>query len=172
MGDPSALAEITVVTKIGDPLTKRISLADNEQLISDGSACTMSRGSTRRWFGNVHQFAELLERLGSQQAMTLGRIEPNLADEVEIVTKCKLNGAFDPRPSQSGSNRARNLRKDRHHGNRAATRPLRQGRYARQLPGAPQFHALCNPLPQAKRSAAMQGAGNPVVTVSEMGGLQ
>ena len=35
-----------------------------------------------------------------------------------------------------------------------------------------QFHALCNRLPHAKRSAAMQGAGNPVVPVSVMGGLQ
>jgi hypothetical protein len=35
-----------------------------------------------------------------------------------------------------------------------------------------QFHALCNRLPHAKRSTAMQGAGNPVVPVSVMGGLQ
>ena len=30
---------------------------------------------------------------------------------------------------------------------------------------ASQFHALRNRLPHAKRSAAMQGAGNPVVPV-------
>jgi hypothetical protein len=96
MGDPSALAEITVVAKIGGPLTKRISLADNEDLVSDGSACTMSRGGARRWRGDVYEFAALLQHLGSHQAITLGSLRPGLADEVEIVTKRKLNGADHP----------------------------------------------------------------------------
>jgi hypothetical protein len=96
MTGPSALAEITVVAKIGGPLTKRISLADDEHLVSDGSACTMSRGSARRWLGNVHEFAQLLERLGSHQAITLGSLLPGFAEEVEIVTTRKLNGADRP----------------------------------------------------------------------------
>src|SRR5271154_7254696 len=66
MGDPSPLAEITVVAKIDGPLTKRISLVENGHLVSDGSACTMSRGGARRWRGDVHEFAALLEQLGSR----------------------------------------------------------------------------------------------------------
>src|SRR5262249_36283774 len=93
MGHAPALAEIAVVTKIGGPLTKRISLADNERLVSDGSACTMSRGSARRWRGDVYEFAALLEQLASHQAITLGSLRPDLVDEVEILTKRKLNGA-------------------------------------------------------------------------------
>jgi hypothetical protein len=96
MTAPSALAEITLVAKIGGPLTKRISLADNEYLVSDGSTCTMSRGRARRWRGDVYEFATLLEQLGSDQAITLGSLRPGLADEVEIVTKRKLNGADRP----------------------------------------------------------------------------
>jgi hypothetical protein len=40
--------EITALTKAGGPLTKRICLSDDGKLISDGSACIMSRGGARR----------------------------------------------------------------------------------------------------------------------------
>jgi hypothetical protein len=88
MTRPSALAEITVVAKIGGPLTKRISLADDEHLVSDGSACTISRGSARRWLGNVHEFAQLLERLGvlprsAVVAFLRNRRDPLSPDEIE-----------------------------------------------------------------------------------------
>jgi hypothetical protein len=96
MGDPSPLAEITVVAKIDGPLTKRISLVEEEHLVSDGSACTMSRGGARRWRGDVHEFAALLDQLGSREAIILGSLRPSLADEVEIVTKRYLNGADHP----------------------------------------------------------------------------
>src|SRR6266702_2746446 len=44
----SALIEITGFTKKGGPLTKRISLADDGELLSDGSACVMSAGNAWR----------------------------------------------------------------------------------------------------------------------------
>jgi hypothetical protein len=96
MGDAAAVAELTVLHKKDGPLTKRISLVDKERLVSDGSACKMSRGRARRWRGDVYEFAALLEQLGSHQAITLGGLRPGLADEVEIVTKRKLNGADHP----------------------------------------------------------------------------
>jgi hypothetical protein len=56
----------------------------------------MSRGGARRWRGDVHEFAALLDQLGSREAIILGSLRPSLADEVEIVTKRYLNGADHP----------------------------------------------------------------------------
>jgi hypothetical protein len=40
--------EITLLTKAGGPLTKRITLPNDGKLHSDGSACRMARGNARR----------------------------------------------------------------------------------------------------------------------------
>ena len=42
--------------------------------------------------GNVDEFAGLIEVLNSNQAIALGALRTDLADEVEVVTKHKLNG--------------------------------------------------------------------------------
>ena len=40
--------ELTRLTKIGGPLTKRISLAPDGTLVKDGSACVMAHGTAER----------------------------------------------------------------------------------------------------------------------------
>ena len=86
--------EITVLTKHGaGGLTKRISLCNDGTVASDGSACLMARGSARRMLvANVPELASLLAKLGPKQAIALGRLRRDLADQVDVVTKDKLNG--------------------------------------------------------------------------------
>lgn len=92
--------EITVFSKAGGPLTKRISLARDGALVSDGSACVMTRGKGRRFtFYRLQEFANLIAKFGPTEAIALGALHGELADEVEIVTKDKvaqLNGAARP----------------------------------------------------------------------------
>jgi hypothetical protein len=90
--------EFTVFDKIGGPLTKVISLAqDGKHAISDGSACVMSHGSAKRAVtGSVGEFAKLIGGLRSCQAIALGRMREGVDDETEVVTKTKLNGVAQP----------------------------------------------------------------------------
>ncbi len=93
----SAPIEITSLTKAGGPLTKRIALAPDGSLHSDGSACVMSRGAARRVrFDNLEVFAEHIGSLDSNEAIALGVLRPDLPDRTEIVTKDKLNGSARP----------------------------------------------------------------------------
>jgi hypothetical protein len=85
--------QLTILAKSGGPLTKRLSLAENGLLIADGSACVMSAGTARRFeFSRLHQVATLIEQLQPHQAIALGRLRPGLPDQVEVVSKRKLNG--------------------------------------------------------------------------------
>jgi hypothetical protein len=89
--------EVTVVAKEGGPLTKRISLAEDGSLKSDGSACVMSQGTARRFeFAHVRELAALIERLGSHEAIAGGRLRADLPAAVDVTTKRKLNGADRP----------------------------------------------------------------------------
>jgi hypothetical protein len=89
--------EITVFTKSGGPLTKRISLDADGTIKSDGSACTMSRGSAQRVsVADVRALAHLIEGLGSNQAVALGALRVDLPEQVSVVTKDRLNGAVGP----------------------------------------------------------------------------
>jgi hypothetical protein len=92
--------EITLLTKAGGPLTKRISLAEDGSLKSDGSACLMGRGVARRArFADPHAFADCIGKLAQNEAITLGVLRLDLPDKVEIITKRelqKLNGAARP----------------------------------------------------------------------------
>ena len=84
--------QITVFDKSDGPLTKEISLAKDGTVVSDGSACKMSRGEARRiTVGGVEEFAEIIARLRPFQGIALGTLREGLADEVEIVAKAKLN---------------------------------------------------------------------------------
>ena len=89
--------EITQLSSSVGPLTKRISLSPEGGLISDGSACVMSRGAARRVrLGGVTDFAALIGDLKSNEAIALGALRPDLPDTVEITTAKKLsevNGA-------------------------------------------------------------------------------
>src|SRR5262245_6118800 len=87
-------SEFTVFTKSGGPLTKRISLAADGSLKSDGSACVMAHGAARRvHITSVSDLASLIERLRPNEAIALGALRTGLADLVQVVTKHKLNGA-------------------------------------------------------------------------------
>ncbi len=89
----SALVEITVFKKDGGPLTKRISLSKNGELISDGSGCVMSAGCAwRAAFGSLAFFAEFISDLRSDQAIALGTFRDGLPESVHIVTKRRLGG--------------------------------------------------------------------------------
>jgi hypothetical protein len=93
----STPVEITTLTKAGGPLTKRITLDPDGSLRSDGSACVMSRGTARRVrFDDLGAFAGHIGSLDSNEAIALGMLRPDLPDQVEIITKHKLeemNGA-------------------------------------------------------------------------------
>jgi hypothetical protein len=89
--------EITVFAKTGGPLTKRISLAADGSIKSDGSACVMAKGSARRFsFTEMQQYSELLIALKPNEAIVGGALRPDLPDEVKVITKRKLNGAAHP----------------------------------------------------------------------------
>jgi hypothetical protein len=90
--------QVTVIAKSGGPLTKRILLAPDGSLSSDGSACVMSRGTAKRFiFADVERFATLIEHFRPDQAIALGGLRPDLPDEVLVTTKRKLNGGQESR---------------------------------------------------------------------------
>jgi hypothetical protein len=83
--------ELTIFTKQGGLLTKRISLAEDGTVNSDGSACRMASGTARRaTIAGVPELAALIDSLESDQAIVLGALRPGLPDEVKVVTKAKL----------------------------------------------------------------------------------
>jgi hypothetical protein len=99
--EAACLIEITRFAKVGGPLTKRISLSPDGTLKSDGSACLMSRGSAQRvrLVDPLHQGAALIQGLESHEAIALGRMRPDLPDQVRVVTKDRLaalNGTTPP----------------------------------------------------------------------------
>jgi hypothetical protein len=82
---------ITTLTKIGGALTKKISLTDDGTLLSDGSPCIMPSGTGERAsFNTLSEFAAYISSLGSHQAIALGSLRSDLPDEVQIVTKSRL----------------------------------------------------------------------------------
>ena len=89
--------EITVFRKDGGPLTKRISLALDGSIKSDGSQCIMSHGTARRFrFDGMQSFADLIAALKPNEAFATGSLRPDLPDRVEVVTRDRLNGAQRP----------------------------------------------------------------------------
>jgi len=89
--------EMVVFTKQGGLLTKRISLAEDGAVNSDGSECRMASGTARRApIAGVPELAALIGSLESDQAITLGALRVGLPDEVKVTTKAKLkDGAVD-----------------------------------------------------------------------------
>jgi hypothetical protein len=84
--------DLTVITKIGGPLTKRIHL-DGDHLSNDSSACVMSRGRAERFqFDTAQQLADLIGSLGPNQALALGALPPG-QDQYEVTTKRRVSGA-------------------------------------------------------------------------------
>ncbi len=89
--------EITRLSKVGGPLTKRITLGPDGSLKSDGSSCTMSRGAAcRERLAGLDAFAKCIGNLAPNEAVALGVLRPDLPDSVEITTKGKMNGTARP----------------------------------------------------------------------------
>ena len=113
----SAPLQVTVIAKSGGPLTKRISLATDGSLRSDGSACVMSRGTAKRFtFSRLEQFADLIEHFAPHQAITLGGLRPDLPNEVSVTTKRKLSNPSArqiPRYSDERAHGSRDHRQER-----------------------------------------------------------
>jgi hypothetical protein len=87
------IAELTIFTKADGPLTKRIALALDGTVKSDGSACIMARGTAQRL--PIFDFAGLaavIENVREEQAIALGALRIGLPEKVHVVTKSKLNG--------------------------------------------------------------------------------
>jgi hypothetical protein len=93
-----APVEITRFLKSGGPLTKRIELAADGSVKSDGSACVTSRGAAwRAQIADLRQLASLIEELRSDEAIALGALRPDVPDLVRIVNKKQLlNGVARP----------------------------------------------------------------------------
>ena len=65
--------ELTGFTNSNGPLTKRISLAPDGSVKSDGSACVMARGTAQRVrIGDVGELASVIENIRPDQAIALG----------------------------------------------------------------------------------------------------
>jgi hypothetical protein len=80
-------SQVTVLTKNGGPLTKRIHLA-GDRLANDSSGCVMTHGRARRFeIATARQLAELIGGLQDDQAITLGALRPGLADHVALVSE-------------------------------------------------------------------------------------
>ena len=76
------------VHQVWRPATKRISLAADGSLISDGSACVMARGTARRVrIIGAGDLGALIERQQVNEAITLGALRSGLDDPAEVVTK-------------------------------------------------------------------------------------
>jgi putative DNA primase/helicase len=90
---------ITILHKLGGVMSKRIWLDINDHLISDGSACLMTRGTATRARVTLDGLGELLQSLPSCDALALGALRDELPDTVNIVTKDelqRLNGQAPP----------------------------------------------------------------------------
>jgi len=94
----TSAVEITRFAKSGGPLTKRIELAADGSVKSDGSACIMCRGTACRvQIADVGQLASLIDGLRSNEAIALGALRRDLPDSVQIVTKQKLSNGVAQR---------------------------------------------------------------------------
>ena len=86
--------ELTLFTKLEGILSKRIKLAADGAVLSDGSECRMSSGRAQRvTVDGAAGLAALIEELGSDQAITLGALRSDQRDDVEVTTRKKHNGA-------------------------------------------------------------------------------
>jgi hypothetical protein len=92
--------EITRLSKLGGPLSKRIYIGDDGKVVSDGSACTMSAGTANRVrFQSLPEAAGFISRMPSTDAIALGRLHGDLDGVFHLTTQAKLtslNGTAPP----------------------------------------------------------------------------
>lgn len=89
---------LTLLGKIGGPLTKLISLL-NDTYKSDGSQCWMAEGlAIRVGMGFPNEFAKFIGTFLNNEALTLGTMNDGIPDLATILTKDKLelDGAAGP----------------------------------------------------------------------------
>lgn len=103
--------EITRFVKSGGPLTKRIKLDGDGKPLADGSACLMTEGEALRTIiSDMHDFAELIAGLASNEAIALGTLRPNLGATVKIRTQAKLRKLNGSAPPDFVARTAENIR--------------------------------------------------------------
>jgi putative DNA primase/helicase len=87
------MIELTLLTKKGGPLSKRIALGFDDKIRSDGSACLMAKGTARRLtVPDLGALAACFEHMKSTQAIALGALRDGIPDTATITTKQALNG--------------------------------------------------------------------------------
>ena len=95
--------QLTRFTKSCGPLTKRISLAADGSVNSDGSACIMAQGLAERLdIADVRELAAMIEQLRADQAIALGALRAELPDRVQIATRRNLNGSRSDEIARTG----------------------------------------------------------------------
>ena len=88
------LFQLTRFRKADGILSKRITLAPDGTLASDGSACVMTQGTAwRTECYTLEEFAADIAAMPSNDAIALGMLREDLPGEVTITTKAKLNGS-------------------------------------------------------------------------------
>jgi len=88
----SAEIELTIFTNSGGVLCKSLRLNKAGALVTSPVA-HMTHGSARRArIRDVKELAKVIETLAPSEAITLGRLHPDLPDKVKVTTKSKLNG--------------------------------------------------------------------------------
>jgi hypothetical protein len=79
--------EIVSFTKTNGPLSKRIWLAPDGTVKSNGDACVMAHGRAERVrLSGAADLAALIEGVQSNQALGLGALRDGLPDRVDVVT--------------------------------------------------------------------------------------
>jgi hypothetical protein len=84
----TAPVEITILTKSGGPLTKRVTLLSDGSIKSDGSACVMAKGWAQRFqFGDMATLAAKIANLRPDEALALGAMRQDLPPQCFVVAK-------------------------------------------------------------------------------------
>jgi len=83
--------EFTGLASSVGPLTKRISLGPNGDLIIDGSACNMWQGTAARVLvGTMKEVADYIGSCTHNQAIAVGALDQDRPAQVNIVTAKNL----------------------------------------------------------------------------------
>jgi hypothetical protein len=95
---------ITIFEKPAEdgPLSKTIKLGANGEIVSDGSACKMWRGTARSAeVGDLSEFCAVIGSLSPQQAIALGSFKPGVGttdgSPIPVVRKDDLTSAGTPK---------------------------------------------------------------------------
>ncbi len=89
--------EVTLLSKAGGLLTKRLHLTPSGALANDSSQCRMSRGRVERVrLADWREFARMIEATKPHVAYALGRMVAGLPDTAQLVLKS------DPQAGQPG----------------------------------------------------------------------